>query len=92
MAFENTKAGRTSLVLAQFIRYIEVNEPIAIRENAKGMNCMQVEQSNLWENVNRNVTQDMGKGIAAYQANIPEETSLPGQKKEVYEHLCGVPE
>lgn len=92
MAFENTKAGRTSLVLAPVIRYIEVNEPIAIRENAKGMNCMQVEQSNLWENVNRNVTQDMGKGIAAYQANIPEETSLPGQKKEVYEHLCGVSE
>lgn len=51
---------------------------------------MQVEQTNLWENVNHNVNTDMGKGVLAYQANMPETENAFGMQKEKYEKLAEV--
>lgn len=51
---------------------------------------MHIEQKNLWENVNHNVSSDMGKGIAAYQASCQESSSIFDEKKEKYEHLAAV--
>ena len=50
---------------------------------------MHVEQTKLWENVNHNVNTDMGKGVLAYQANMPESGSAFGVQKEKYEKLAG---
>ena len=51
---------------------------------------MHVEQTKLWENVNHNVNTDMGKGVLAYQANMPESGNAFGVQKEKYEKLAGV--
>jgi hypothetical protein len=53
---------------------------------------MQVEQKNLWENVTRNVNVDnSSKAIAAYQANMPSESSnLFGVNQEYFEKSFGV--
>lgn len=42
----------------------------------------------MWEDVNHNVNHDMGKGIAAYQAHMPENSSVFGTQKEKYEKLA----
>lgn len=48
-------------------------------------------ETNLWENVDRNVNnKSMGKGIAAYQAYMPEGSSAFGVQKEKYEKLAQV--
>lgn len=48
-------------------------------------------ETNLWENVDRNVnSKSMGKGIAAYQNFMPEGSSAFGVQKEKYEKLAEV--
>ena len=51
---------------------------------------MQVEQTNLWDNVTKNLQNDTNKGIAAYQAAVPEENTVFGAKQEHYERVAGV--
>ncbi|MCM1282833.1 MAG: flagellar hook-length control protein FliK [Muribaculaceae bacterium] len=48
-------------------------------------------ETNLWENVDRNVDKkSMGKGIAAYQSYMPESSNAFAVQKEKYEKLAGV--
>ena len=49
---------------------------------------MQVEQTNLWDNVTKNLQNDTNKGIAAYQAAVPEENTVFGAKQEHYERVA----
>ena len=51
---------------------------------------MQVEQTNLWDNVTKNLQKDTNKGIAAYQAAVPENQTVFGTKQEHYERVAGV--
>ncbi len=51
---------------------------------------MQVEQTNLWDNVTKNLQNDTNKGIAAYQAAVPEKNTVFGAKQEHYERVAGV--
>ena len=51
---------------------------------------MQVEQTNLWDNVTKNLQNDTNKGIAAYHAAVPEENTVFGAKQEHYERVAGV--
>ena len=51
---------------------------------------MQVEQTNLWDKVTKNLQNDTNKGIAAYQAAVPEENTVFGAKQEHYERVAGV--
>lgn len=51
---------------------------------------MQVEQTNLWENVTRNINNDDAKGIAMYQASNNNTEGVFGAKQEHYEHIAGV--
>lgn len=51
---------------------------------------MQVEQTNLWDNVTKNLQNDTNKGIAAYQASVPEDNTVFGTKQEHYERVVGV--
>lgn len=51
---------------------------------------MQVEQTNLWDNVTKNLQKDTNKGIAAYQAAVPEDNTVFGAKQEHYERVAGV--
>ena len=50
---------------------------------------MQVEQTNLWDKVTKNLQNDTNKGIAAYQAAVPEENTVFGAKQEHYERVAG---
>ncbi len=51
---------------------------------------MQVEQTNLWDNVTKNLQNDTNKGIAAYQAAVPEDNTVFGTRQEHYERVAGV--
>lgn len=51
---------------------------------------MQVEQTNLWDNVTKSLQKDTNKGIAAYQAVVPEDNTVFGAKQEHYERVAGV--
>ena len=51
---------------------------------------MQIEQTNLWDNVTKNLQKDTNKGIAAYQAAVPENQTVFGTKQEHYERVAGV--
>lgn len=54
---------------------------------------MQVDQTNLWENVTRNVNQDnSSKAIAAYQANMPKENGIFGAQQEHFDRTVGISE
>ena len=54
---------------------------------------MQVEQTNLWDQVTRNVNQDNSdKAIAAYQAYMPESNSVFGAQQEHFDRTVGVSE
>lgn len=52
---------------------------------------MQVDQTNLWDNVTRNVNRDNSdKAIAAYQAHMPESSSVFGAKQEHFDRTAGI--
>lgn len=51
---------------------------------------MQVEQTNLWDNVTKSIHNDSNKGIAAYQAAVPEDNTVFGSRQEHYERVAGV--
>ena len=52
---------------------------------------MQVDQTNLWDNVTRNVNRDNSdKAIAAYQAHMPESSSVFGAKQEHLDRTAGI--
>ena len=52
---------------------------------------MQVDQTNLWENVTRSVNHDNSeKAIAAYQANMPGDSGVMGVQQERFDKTVGV--
>lgn len=51
---------------------------------------MQIEQTNLWDNVTKSIHNDNSKGIAAYQAVVPEDNTVFGSRQEHYERVAGV--
>lgn len=52
---------------------------------------MQVDQTNLWDHVTRNVNRDNSdKAIAAYQAYMPESSSVFGMQQEHFDRTVGV--
>lgn len=52
---------------------------------------MQVDQTNLWDNVTRNAKRDNSdKAIAAYQAYMPESSSTFGMQQEHFDRTIGV--
>lgn len=52
---------------------------------------MQVDQTNLWENVTRNASRDNSeKAIAAYQANMPGDSGVMGVQQERFDKTVGV--
>lgn len=51
---------------------------------------MQVEQTNLWENVTKSIHNENNKGIAAYQATVQEDNTVLGSRQEHYERVAGV--
>lgn len=54
---------------------------------------MQVEQTNLWENVTRSINHDNSeKAIAAYQANMPKDSGIFGAQQERFDKTAGVSE